>query len=398
VKNLICLSMITVSLLFLAGCGGANQNGDSLNSGDSRVIWSNTQLNLLGGVTLPTLTLTLEATILPPTVSATTLQADDVFVNGNTAYVTYNIEGNTKLGGIDMMNTTVPLLPSRTASTTFTDTAVNGLYVNGSSVYFSGATSNGSNGPAVLDELNLTSNVFSAVQTVSTATSFAGTGVTFWNNSLYSVSGNSGGLSVNNPTTLTQTAYLSISDARGLAAYSATSNDLWVIAGTSGAAYEINSSNSVVNTVQLGGASIAESKSTIQVGNTVVAASIGDGGATVFCQADGVSLVNVPAPIIPGIASTLTVTNAVAMGPGLLFMANGQAGVYVYQVTTSAPSGSFCNSVTATFLGSVSLGSNYSANNVKYSNGTLYVATGLGGFKMINVVLSTPITNALNDL
>ena len=391
------LTILTLSvLLAISACGSAQEAG--LNSGDPRVVWSDTPvaMGLLGNNV--SLSLTLAATILPPTVSGTTLDADDVFVSGLNTYVSYNIPGATHMGGIDQINMTVPLLPVRTASTTFNTSTINGVYVNGSTVYSVGATtgSTPTGYPAVLYTQTVGHGSFSTVaSTAGLQNTYAGTAVTLWNNYLFALSGSTGGLTLLDPNTLSQISYTAISDARAASFYGTTS-DLFVVAG-GGNVYDINSSGTIVHTISLTGNTIPESKSTIQVGKTMVLVSLGDGGAAVVCQADQKTLATIAAPVINGISSTLTVTNAVSAGPGLLFAADGQAGVYVYSMTYGSSTTSSCNSVSLSLLGNISVGSNYSANNVKYVNGNLYVATGGGGFQVMVSTLAIPIVNALLD-
>ncbi len=394
IRLLVFLSVLFVSV----GCS----NGSTGGSGDARVIWENKVVSL-GSTFASNFLLTFAATIVPPQVNSTTLAADDIFMAPGVAYVSYNIPGAVHMGGIDQISTLVPALPIRLASTTFATTTVNGVHAYGSTVYSVGSTtsSTSSGWPAVLNTLSL--SLFGSSQPTQTSllNTYAGTAITYWNNSLYVLSGANGtsttqGLSVLNPSTLAQTASLNIADARGLSFYPGQGN-LYVVAG-GGNLYEISTSNTIAHTINVGGNTIAESKSSVQAGKTMVAVSRGDAGAAIVCKADQQILASLPRQTVTGIDPSLTVTNGVAAGPGLLFVANGQAGVYVYQMLRNSSTASSCTGVTLTFIGSIQLPSQlYSANTVRYENGILFVAGGLGGFYAITLSVIQPLINGLLD-
>jgi hypothetical protein len=386
------LSSLLIALI-LQGCGAASTS--SSDSGDPRVTIENKSITLSGATSLITLgtLLTLNATINPPTGE----YADDIFVKGTNAYVSYNVPGATALGAIDQLNVTTPTAPVRTATFNSTLADINGVYVDSSNnVYAIGG--DGVNG-SLLYQLSVSSNAFSAISTTTYLPSFAGTGVRVWGSSLYTLTGDTGGLNIFTPGSQTTTAVptTAISDARGMD-QKGTSN-LWVVAG-GGNLYEMNAAGAILNTLTYAGANnIAESKSAVHVSSTVMAVSLGSQGAALVCMTDKNKIVTIPAPVVNGLAATSTVTNSVTFGNGLLFVANGLAGVYVYSITNPlinnlvgglTGTNSACGSMELTFQGSMDLGSanQYSANNVYYLNGILYVATGAGGFKVITVNLS----------
>ena len=319
-SNIQLLTIVAAMTLTACAPGGTNTPV----SGDARIVYQ----NLSSGITSSNFLLTIAATILPPTVGTNTLAADDVFVNGTNTYMTYNLPGANHMGGVDVLNTTVPALPSRTASTTFATSTVNGLYLNGSTINIVGSTNDTINTgwSAFISQLTVSGSTFSAMtNTTGLLNTYAGTGVTLWNGSLYALSGANGastsqGLSVLNPTTLAQTATVSIADARGLNFYSSggINSNLYVIAG-GGNLYEINSSNAIVHTIVTGGNTIAESKSTVQAGKTMVAVSLGSAGAKIICQADQKTLATIPAVTVAGVDPSLTVTNSITAGPGPTF-------------------------------------------------------------------------------
>ena len=132
------------------------------------------------------------------------------------------------------------------------------------------------------------------------------------------------------------------------------------------------------------------------------------------CKGTGASLAVVPAPVVSGIATNLTVTNSVTALPGYILAANGEAGVYVYTFQKSSIlNPTYCTGVTLTLLGRLSLAgsSSYvngelSANSVKYvplidvlgliSAKLVVIASGNKGVSLLN--FSSLTLNGLLDV
>jgi hypothetical protein len=138
------------------------------------------------------------------------------------------------------------------------------------------------------------------------------------------------------------------------------------------------------------GANIPESKSTVQVigGKAIIAA--GENGVQVLSLATGDVLGYVPIPDHTelGLSPDVVVTNAVSAEGNLLFISNGEAGVYVAQL--AQPGTTFDQDWGETFnaidvLGKLRFNSLQSANHVAYKDGLLIVASGLGGLKVVKL-------------
>ncbi|MBC7397987.1 MAG: hypothetical protein H7333_11140 [Bdellovibrionales bacterium] len=390
-KNYPFLTLGLVPYLLL-GCGGTSGNSSGRLDATQQALsldWQRVGLLTPAAVTFQ---LQLLGSVSSPTVGGRVLAADDIFTSGTTAYISYNLGGDTLSGSIDQV-TNVNSVPVLAASVGFPTTKINGLFRNGSDLFAVGASS-GADGPAVIKKFNVADPLLpsSLIATLSQAIgSYAGVGVIQRGTSIYALAGDdaiNGGLSVYD-SSLVRSSFTALRDARGIAYSSLNTGNMYVVAAQPGRIVEVTTAGTVVQTIALGGAATPESKSTISVGKTMMIASIGEGGAKVVCRADGHILASISAPVVAGLSPGLTVTNAVAAGQGLFFAANGEAGIYVYSMKDSAPTGSVCNTVTLSVLGSIPLGSGLSANNLKFVDGTLYVANGLGGFKLISVV-STP--------
>lgn len=345
---------------------------------------------------LALLQLNLVATVTPPISNGVLLQASDISMNGSTALVSYNTSGATNIAGAIDVFSLVLNLPVLSSTQMFPDTKMNSVYQAGTKVY--AAASNNAYG-AVLKAFDLNSGVLT--ETVSKPlSSFAATNVASDGTDLFVTTGDAGGLHRFTVATLDSnpetTPLRALTDARGLAI---ADNRVWVVSGQPGAATRLSKTGTVEATHSLGGNAASQSKSTIRAGTQTVLVSLGDGGAKIVCRQDGVTMATIPRANVPGVDPSLTVTNAAAAGPGVLFLANGVAGAYVYSVTNKLFGGSpspNCSPMNVTYLGSINFGTTLSVNNIYYNNSALFVANGLGGFKVVTL-LNLAILNPYLD-
>ena len=82
----------------------------------------------------------------------------------------------------------------------------------------------------------------------------------------------------------------------------------------------------------------------------------------------------------------MVVTNAVAVDGDLMFISNGEAGVYVATSELDFEDHDCDESPEITMLGQLQFGDLESVNHVEYENDYLFVAAGLGGVKVVEVV------------
>ena len=93
----------------------------------------------------------------------------------------------------------------------------------------------------------------------------------------------------------------------------------------------------------------------------------------------------VPLPTDTGPDSSVVVTNAVSADGKLVFISNGEAGVYLSQGTEKFKNSGSEESQDITLLGKLRFDDLQSVNHVAYEDDTLFVATGLGGLKIVKV-------------
>lgn len=360
------------------------------------------------------LSIALGLTINPPPASSTSgtqVYASDLRLIGNRVIAAYNVPGNTQRGWIDLIDVTTLAVPILVDSKYFADTDINSIAMHSSGKFSLVGAKEGIGTVVRTGTFGLTGLSVSATETY--ISSYAGTGVTYDTSGtkLIVTSGSNGGVDVFNASTMANLSSQSLADARGIT-YHAATNKYYAVKGQTGAvqAYDTNGA-ATGSALALGGATIAESKSTIVAGSTFLLATTGDGGFNVICAADmkvaatqaqfifpNYQTANLPGP-------TLTVTNGAAFGPGMIFTAAGEAGIRVYNfVKKSGVSPTACANVDVSYMGYFDFSQKLSANNLVYVNvlttlftysGVLYVADGGGGFKAVTV---TATRSTLNDI
>jgi hypothetical protein len=222
-------------------------------------------------------------------------------------------------------------------------------------------------------------------------TSFAATSVLPVHKVVYATSGNEGGIYAFDAKKLTPLGEFPLHDARWVA-IDEDNNRLVVAQGTPGVlsifeegAFPGGSMN-LLNTFPFPGANVAESKSTVEVvgGKAFIAA--GPQGVQIMCLDDGSIIGSIPRPdpASLGLDPSVVVTNAVAVDEDLMFISNGEAGIYVARGSENFDKNN-CATQKITMLGKLRFGDLQSANHVAYKSHYLYIAAGLGGVKVVKV-------------
>src|SRR5438876_8358931 len=331
--------------------------------------------------------LQLKAEVAPPSIGGQVLQATSVSIVGNLAVVSYNMVGNPYLGGVDVIDITNRNQPVLRSEALFQNTDVSAVTTSGSNVYLAEATGDaGFASPAVFEVVELVGNQL--VLTGNTRTglsSFAATSVAFGSTRVYATSGDAGSLFMLNPATFAVTSSIPLSDARWVAV---GGGQVAVVQGVPGTLTVYNESNmSVVGSWPFKGADIAQSKSQLELvgGKAFIAA--GDSGVQVLSASTGAVVGSVPRPNPDslGLSPSVVVTNAVAIDQDLMFISNGEAGVYLAQGSQAFSTTGSETQQTITMRGKLRFGNLQSVNHVALQSGLLIIAAGLGGLKIVQV-------------
>lgn len=343
---------------------------------------------LAKGMKTAAITLKLRATRNPIKYNGSTLQATHVVLDGNYAYVSYNTQGPTYLGGVDIIDISNVTKPKLISSATFVGTDVSAIYYNGGKVYLAEATEDtGFVYPACIEEVTLVNNKLSLTTRRKGVASYVATDIKVSGSKIWVTSGSggigTGGLTILDSSTLDTLAQDLFLDARSVD----MSGTMAVAMQGSGATlrtYDL-STNGFLASYFVGGATIPESKSIVKVVLDRAFVAAGDAGVKVFSFTSGTVQDSLGRVTVGGLSPDLTVTNAISVSKDLLFAANGEAGVYVAQAKIdleSVPS----SSPQLKYVGSLKFSKKQSANFVASNNNILFVATGTGGLKIVEIL------------
>lgn len=331
--------------------------------------------------------LKLKAEIAPPVVGGQMLQATSVSIVGNLAVVSYGMVGSTYLGAVDVIDVSNKNQPVLLSEAVFQNTDVFAVTASGQNVYVAEATSDTAfASPAVFEIMQLQGNqlVLSGNQRRALS-SFVVTSVAASATRAYATTGDAGGLFGLNPATLAVTDSIPLHDARWV---TVVSGKVVVIQGTPGKLTVYDESNmGLVGSWSFGGANMAESKSQADFAGGKAFIAAGDSGVRVHSISTGLKVGSVPRPNPDslGLSPSVVVTNAVAVDQDLMFISNGEAGVYLAQGSQAFSTTGSEVQQTITVRGKLRFGNLQSVNHVALSGGTLIAAAGLGGLKIVQV-------------
>ena len=328
-----------------------------------------------------TLPLVLVAEVAPPVYNGTTLKATHVAINGNYAYVSYNVEGEPYGGAIDVINISNPNSPSLVVQALFPNTDISSVKYDSGVLYVAGARSTDAfptagtaafSGAMTLNNGLLTTNVVQKSLLGNT-----GTSVTSTSSKYFAVSGNNGALTQLSKSTNNVEMTIPVADLR---AVGYNNNKIVVLSGTQGIKVYNADGLALVNGFSTS-QDTQNAKRTIDfLGTNSVLVSEGYNGLGIYNLTTGAKsqTINVPTNVA-GVSAADITTNAVSVNDTNVFVANGGAGMYIYKNTNQVLS----------FLGSISLSGNSSCNYLTSSGDYIFAAMGNGGLKIVKMVAST---------
>lgn len=405
VRSLKMFTLIAGALALVA----CEQTGDSssnssapTNSGSERLTWANEPVQFETANTAPgavsaqavvvNLNLSLLGTLAPPLVNGALVYATDVKFSGTKAYVAYNTPGPAYGGGIDVIDLGVLTLPILASQVQDPATDFSQLLVANGALYSAGAKDTGLSDSAIVSKyaLGTSGNLVATAPLIDVLPGRVGTGVVADANNLYTASGDSGGLSILSPTSLSPSGGAALDGARDVR-LTAAGKVAVLTAKTASAdpvvkTYDV-AGNLLSTSNTLVGAVINDGKSTLQSGSLFHLATVGVGGTKLICMSTGAVQAGIAIPALPGLTADQQAANAAAFANGLIYIANGGAGVYVYSVELNNPLVTDCN-VTVRYQGRIPFADGTSVNNVMVSGANLIAATGAGGFKIFNIGLT----------
>ncbi len=321
--------------------------------------------------------LVLIAEISAPVYNGTTLKATHVAINGDYAYVSYNVEGSTYLGAVDVINISDPQKPVIELEAILPNTDVSSVSYYNNTLYIAGASNSydsDESNPAVLIKMELENGLPTDNVSLINMPSYVATDVIANASGVYGVSGDNGDLAKYDLNSNELIKSVSLSDLRALGEYD---NKIIVLSGTEGVhVYDANNLNETnkFSTSQ----DIAESKRTLDFYDNNVLIAEGKKGLGIYNINTGNSTAVIDLPIITDvdIDQNEVVTNAVTVEKDHIFMANGAGGLAVHDLINGV------SNISKTGTLEIDGSTNY----VKSADGYIFVASGNGGFKIIKTV------------
>ncbi|MCB1214545.1 MAG: hypothetical protein KDK66_03620 [Deltaproteobacteria bacterium] len=383
-----------------------------------RIEYSNQDLNLLSSETntsLSSLSLTgtysllssfsgdlslglrLVARIYEPLLANANMGATDVFFIEDQALITYNTAGEVYEGAMQILDVSSPHQPMVRWELVFpvADVSTGILDTERDVIYLLGTVSLDSNDgallstPAILEEVGFNaSRLPTSFTPLLDLPSFVTTDAYLLGGSIFVTTGNTGGLYEVDAESQVILQSLSLDDARSVT-YNPADDRLYVFQGTPGRITRVDPDNFAdFETFNVGGATIVESKSTIEYDSkqNLLLAAAGDGGTLVFDPVSETVLASLANPNLPDLEASLQTTNAVTLCNDLVLISNGEAGVRLAELGEGGE---------LSLLGSIILPDGVSANGMICEDGWLFVAAGVDGLYLIRV-LDSPYLQRLH--
>ncbi len=296
---------------------------------------------------------TLVAEVDAPTIDGQIVQATHVEIFGNRAFVSYNMRGSQNLGAIDIIDITNPESPFIISTIEFDNKDINTIGRNNDLIWFAGQYAEGAF-IGSYDQIN-------DIMNINDLPSFSAMSMDIKDNMIYVVSGDTGGLTVIDETG--EDTFTSFSDARSVVA----DDEVYVL--TSSGIFTLNGFDTGIdpNYLQNG------SKADLDVSDYYLFAALNRGGVYIYDKSDLSVLQTLDRPLNQeGSNDEDFVTNSVSFN-GLLFIADGGAGIRVAGESEN----------TFVEYGYFDFGGPLSSNFVKSKNEFVFVASGLGGLKIL---------------
>jgi len=326
------------------------------------------------------LRLVREIAVAPPSINGRPLQASHIMVDGRRAYVAYNTQGPEYRGGADIFSWEDGRARLRSQAL-WDGTDVSALREVEGRLYLAAARNDPAlSSPAILAEITLADGLFSRQLRLLDLPSFVATSVAAAGGHLYVTTGSStdGGLFVVQPGDLSFAAMDEHLDARAVDA----NHDLvatW--SGTPGVMrlYQTPTGNRV-GQYAVGGANIAESKSTIEMAHGHAFIAAGDEGLKIVRLRDGAVVATIPVSDMAPTVDANTVTNGVSVNDDLVFVANGGGGLFVLHIELDGS-----GDVDMARVGRIAFPESFSVNHVASRGDRVLAATGHGGLQVVRI-------------
>ncbi|MBD3274846.1 MAG: DUF4114 domain-containing protein [Candidatus Marinimicrobia bacterium] len=330
------------------------------------------------------ITLELIAEVDPPTMDDQALRASHIRIVGDYALVSYNVEGPTFLGGLDIFNISNPNMPALESQVLFSDTDVNSVYATSDNIVITGGADPYKNtefqSAAVLEILPFSLDDLSNITRIDLP-GYTGTDVHAAGGSVYVTSGDNAGLTVWDQVSNDMVHSAELPDARSV---DRNGDQIFVMQGNPASVTALSATDYSANgSYQYSGATYQGAKSILRVNDQYIFIPAGDEGLKVADKSSGELVASADAPDAPeGEPADYYVTNSVAFADDYILLGNGAAGIFILSMNE--------NNELVTHAG---FDLNSSANFMDANEDLIFVASGHGGLKILEIVNCTPTEN-----
>ena len=308
--------------------------------------------------------LMLKAELQPPLVNGSALQATSIIQKGKFLAVSYNTAGEVYGGGIDLITEDLEV-----TSQALLESDINDLEFFANSLYFAGST-NSSSSPAFVGKVDVNTGkgeIKNSTEVIQEVGSFTANSITEFEGVIYATTGDNadlGGGVYRFSTAMDLNNYQSIEDARWVVG---SGSYIYCLSGEPSKISALDRNNlDLVFTIDHSSETLPEAKQTIDIDDDMIFVAGGEKGVLIYDE-DGQLVKNLT-------FDGNSITNAVSAEKGRLFISNGEGGVYVATYKKEIE-----------ILGKLELNSKESVNHILANGDYLYVASGLGGVKVIEI-------------
>ncbi|MFZ4262637.1 hypothetical protein ACFRAE_11380 [Sphingobacterium sp. HJSM2_6] len=336
----------------------------------------------------PEISLSLVKEVLPPKVNDVLVRVTHVAIEGDFAYVSYNREGETYLGGIDVIDIKDINDPKLLAFAGIPNMDISAVAVSGSNLHFAGAaevgTIEGVLTPAVVGILPLVSGRPTVSYQLQSLIGQVATDFTLDGNFEYVVSGSNGEISKLNKNTLEVVKRVSVS---GLLSVRTNANHVVALSADKGLLIYDKDLNQL-NNYQTEQNDVV-SKRNIELYNNYALVSEGVSGLGIYELSSGNLFQRIPVPAAnpesANIDASELTTISVSVFNKRVFIANGAAGISIYKFLDGNAGLAYVGSANLDVL------NEGSSNFVLTRNNYVFVAGGKGGLKILKLEELTPV-------
>lgn len=348
-----------------------------------------------------TFSLTLYAEVESPVVGGVKTMATmvNIFDESSRAAVSYSVIGTDYKGGIDYLqikdsgNDPVRVR----SSIEFMNAKANAVYLGDDHIFIA----HSSNDPVLTQDEG-----YSALQIFeynggnirnyrdgAGLPGFAANSILESDDIIYVTSGNNAGITMfdfDDEDLSKKVGYIDIPDARWVAA---EDDRIVVLASNTvsgiGTLYVIDADDrKIITQYTFEGADTPEAKNTVEIKGDLALVAAGRSGTHLIDLNNGKLIANIPIPnpASLGLSPDVVESNAASADEEFIFIANGEAGVYVAMASDDLDDYDSGDELTVELLGYLKFDDLQSANHVAYRDNTLIVAAGLGGVKAVRLV------------